>query len=424
MTVFLCSVLAALVVSALCSLLEATLLSLTPRDVAQLTSRRPRLGALWQHFKEHIEQPIAVILLLNTAAHTIGATIAGAKFEELFGDEQLLWFSLLFTLLMLQFTEILPKILAVRYNRELAPLIAFPLQLVVRVLSPLLYVVHLVNKPFEGKRDRSQPEVALEEIAALAGLARLANLIGSHQERIITGAIRLSQLRAHQVMIPLEQVVFLSTTQTVAEALVAAETDAHTRFPICDRGNHDQVLGYVNFKELVYLSRTPAGTDTLHSIIRPVQFVAAEHLVTRLLEVFVDQHTHMALVQDANGKTLGLVTLEDVLEELVGELEDEFDRLPRTCSLLSGRTWLVGGGLPLQALANQLGVVLPEMRGTTSAWIIQSLQRVPKPRETFSLGGLVITIRRVRRGKIVDLSVAPLVPPPAPSDREQLSPKP
>lgn len=121
MLVFVVSVLAALLVSFLCSILEATVLSLTPRQVANLSSRQPKLGAVWQHFKAHIDRPIAVILILNTAAHTIGAAIAGAKFEELYGDEGILWFSLLFTYVMLQFTEILLKSLGVHYNRQLAP---------------------------------------------------------------------------------------------------------------------------------------------------------------------------------------------------------------------------------------------------------------------------------------------------------------
>jgi CBS domain containing-hemolysin-like protein len=188
MIIFLASVLAALLISALCSLLEAAVLSFTPTQVAELSRRRPRLGGMWQHFKAHIERPIAVILILNTAAHTIGATVAGAKFDELYGGEGVLWFSLLFTYLMLQFTEILPKTMGVRYNRQLAPVVAYPLAGLVRLLAPVLFLIHLVNRPFEGRRrGGTEPNPTLNEIAALAGLARLSNLIGPHQERIIRG---------------------------------------------------------------------------------------------------------------------------------------------------------------------------------------------------------------------------------------------
>jgi CBS domain containing-hemolysin-like protein len=133
MAIFVASVFIALMVSALCSLLEATVLSLSPGQVDDLARRSPGVGSIWQGFKAQIQKPIAVILILNTAAHTIGATLAGAAFEEQFGTAGLLWFSLLFTYMMLQFTEILPKTMGVRYARQLAPVIARPLAVLVRV---------------------------------------------------------------------------------------------------------------------------------------------------------------------------------------------------------------------------------------------------------------------------------------------------
>ncbi|MHB8866741.1 MAG: CNNM domain-containing protein, partial [Pirellulaceae bacterium] len=123
MTLFIVSVSMALLISAICSLMEATLLSLTPSQVAELAHRQPKLGAIWQRFKANVQPPIATILLLNTAAHTIGASVAGSQFDELFGDEWILAFSLVFTFVMLQFTEILPKTIGVRYNREVARII-------------------------------------------------------------------------------------------------------------------------------------------------------------------------------------------------------------------------------------------------------------------------------------------------------------
>ncbi len=158
--------------SGLCSLLEAILLSFTPSQVAQLSRQQPRLGAIWQRFKENIDRPIAVILIVNTAAHTIGATIAGAQFELLYGNKYVFLFSLVLTFLMLQFTEILPKSLGVRHNRLLAPLIARPLSVGIRLLSPALYVIRLVNKPFESK-SRSDSAVTLDEITGLVSQARL-----------------------------------------------------------------------------------------------------------------------------------------------------------------------------------------------------------------------------------------------------------
>jgi len=405
-TLFISSVVLALAVSALCSLLEAALLSLTPTQVAELTNSQPRVGALWQSFKANIERPIAVILLINTAAHTIGATMAGAQFELVFGDKGVIWFSLIFTYLMLQFTEILPKTLGVRHNGRLAPLIALPLAFLVRVLSPILYVVHLINLPFEGRR-RAEKPAPLEEIAALAGLARLSRFISPHQERVIKGAAQLSERRVRDVMIPLEQISFLSTSQNPGEALIAAHLDPHTRFPISEGEDRNQVVGYVNLKELVYLLHTNPTNGTLRSIVRPVHFVTVEQPANELLRVFIERHEHMAIVRDGEGKTVGLVTFEDVVEELVGELEDEFDRLPRHLHSLAGGRWMAGGGLPTIELARKTGFDLPDAHGSTSTWLIERLGRTPKPNEVVSAGRAEFTVRRVRRGCIFEVSVAP-----------------
>ncbi len=404
MVLFLASVLTALLISACCSLMEAVLLSLTPSQIGEITARRPRVGAIWQKFKSNIDRPIAAILILNTAAHTIGAAVAGSQFDELYGDQWIFAFSLIFTYLMLQFTEILPKTIGVRYNRDAAVWIARPLSVLTRIMRPVVSLVHVLNKPFEGRRRPTAPH-AVEEITALAGLARISNQISQHQERIIRSATRLSQRKAREVMIPLEHVSFLSTSMSIGEALIAAHLEAHTRFPVSEAGDLRRVIGYINFKELIYFMRTNPNDPNLRGIIRPLYYATPEESAANLLRVFVDQHIHMAIVAEADGQTLGLVTLEDLVEELVGEIEDEFDRLPRMSHSLSGGTWMMGGGVTVGALNNTAGTRIPEEQETVSAWIIGRLGRLPKAGEVLREGEATITIRRVRRGKVFEVMV-------------------
>jgi putative hemolysin len=405
MTLLILSVTVALGISALCSLLEATLLSFSPGQVAELSQRRPKLGIVWQSFKKSIEQPISVILICNTAAHTIGATIAGAQFEELFGTQWIVVFSLVFTFLMLQFTEILPKTIGVRYNKRIAPMVALPLAFLVIVFKPVVWLVQLINLPFERKGDKDSPEATQSEITALAGMARLSKLIGTHQERIITGAWRLSHLAVREVMIPVDQVVFLSAELSLMDAILAAHMEAHTRFPIIEGKDNNKILGYVNFKEMIYRARTNPNDHSLRGIIRPVRFVNPDEPAAALLRLFIDQHEHMAIVRDTDGKTLGLITLEDVVEELVGELEDEFDRLPRMFHHLSGDTWMVGGGMPVKELQDRLQVQLSDPYGTVSAWLLRRFGRIPRVNEVYREAGLDFTVRRIRRGNIFECSI-------------------
>jgi putative hemolysin len=216
-------------------------------------------------------------------------------------------------------------------------------------------------------------------------------------------------------MIPLEQITFLGTSQNPSEALITAHLDPHTRFPISEGEDRNRVLGYVNLKELVYLLHTNPADRSLRGIIRPVHFVTVEQPANELMRVFIEHHEHMAIVQDGDGQTAGLVTFEDVVEELVGELEDEFDRLPRHLHSLTGGIWMAGGGLPVSERAQKTGFDFPEAQGSTSAWLIRRLGRTPKPGEIVRIAGAEVMIRRVRRGGVFEVSVTPAgTHPPAP----------
>ena len=404
MTIFVASVAVALCISFLCSLMEAALLSLTPSQVADLSARHPKIGTIWRGFKTNIERPIAAILILNTAAHTIGASVAGSQFDELFGDQWIWLFSILFTFAMLQYTEILPKTLGVYFNQTIAIWIARPLFLAIRFFAPLIHVLHVLNRPFEGRRTEKRAPATLEEITSLAAMARLSKHIGPHQERIISRATKLSQTSTRQVMIPIEQVAMLSTSQTLNQALIAAHIDAHTRFPVCEGDDRNRIVGYANFKELVYFMSTNPSDPSLKGIIRPVHFVDPDSSASDLLKTFIDQHEHIAIVRDAQGRCLGLITLEDLIEEMVGELEDEFDRLPRHVHSLSGGTWMFGGGVQVSEVAAKLGCPPMAASGTLAAWLEKGLGQTPKPGLILRHDGTEVTVRRVRRGRVFEAS--------------------
>ena len=408
MTILITSMAVALILSAACSLLEAVLLSLTPLHIAALSERFPAAARAWERHKAEIQRPIAVILIINTLAHTIGATVAGAQFEHLYGAQWLAAFSLFFSFLILQFTEILPKTIGVRYNETLAPYIAVPLATTVRLMSPALFLIRWMNRPFESRKGTERPQTgALEDIATMAGMARISNLIGPHEENIIKSAAHISTTSAEEVMLPVDQITFLSTKQTMTDAVLTAHFDPHTRFPIIEGDDKNAVLGYANFKEMIYRARTNPGDPSLRGIIRPVHYVAPESPAAELLKAFVEEHVHMAIVRSADGRTLGLVTMEDLVEELVGELEDEFDRLPRMFHALSGGMWMVGGGYPIAQLAQTLSVTLPDAQGSTSAWLIARMGRLPALNEVHTESGLEFFIRRTRRGKIFEVAVTP-----------------
>ena len=254
--------------------------------------------------------------------------------------------------------------------------------------------------------------MSLDEVVALAGHARLVHLITPQQENIITKAAYLSKQTATDIMAPVEQVTFLSSDQTLPQAIVTAHLDPHTRFPVIEKGNRDAVLGYINFKELVYRVRTNPAEPTLHGVIRPVRFVPPEMPCHQVLRAFVDEHEHMAIVRDQQGRTAGLITLEDVVEVLLGDLQDEFDHLPRMCHSLSKGVWIVGGGIPMSELATRLGMPAVAVEGTLSDWMAARLGGKLVVDQRLRVEPLEFTVRRIRRGKPFEVLISPVGPPP------------
>lgn len=393
----------ALAVSFLCSLLEACLLSLSNADLSVLEGKSPRAGAVWRRFRENLQRPLAVILILNTLAHTIGAALSGAEFERLYGDRWLFVFSIALSLAMIQWTEILPKSLGARYNRPIARATALPMELATRLLTPVVALIRFLNRPFEGRG--GQGLTTVQEIQALARHAADAREIGHAQGRIIAGASGLSERRIRDLMIPRDEISFLSASMSLNDALIKAHQDAHTRYPLCDGDDPDRLVGYVNFKEIVAALRTNPENASLRGICRPLITLGPDDRAAEVLRRLVDEHQHIAAVKDGQGRVLGLLTLEDILEEPLGDVLGEFDRPPILLHALSDNLLMAGGGCPMERVAARLGLRLEDAKGTLSEWILRRLQGSPLAGATVSAEGLKATIRRVRRRKVFEAVV-------------------
>ncbi len=402
--ILIASMATAITVSFLCSLLESALLSLTPSQLADIRTNNPRRGELCARLKRDIEQSLAVILICNTAAHTIGAALAGAEFAKLFGAGWLGLFTLAFTLLMVQYTEILPKTLGVYYNCRIISVSAGALVGMTIILSPLIRLVHLINRPFEVKSSDNQPTAA-SEIAALANMARREQKISSQQEHILLATPKLSERRAVQVMVPVENISFISSEQTPAEALNTAPADFHTRYPVCENGDRNKVVGYINFKELVATFRAHPERTSLRDIVRPIAFVSPDDTAANLLEKFALQHIHLAIVRNAQGHSLGLITMEDIIEELIGDLDDEFDPLPKTFYSPSEGIWVIGGGILTAMIAAETPLAIPKSGLMLSDWFCRQLRRGPKVGDVLKYHNAEFYVRKIRRGRVLEFNV-------------------
>ncbi len=407
----------------------------------QIMARENRAGAKAAlYMKENMEASLAAVQLAITLLAAIAAAIGGlgaAEFIKPYFRENLglspafsavLAIALVvvpLTLFTMMFGELIPKVFSLR-NKEWVCLRLSP------VMRWFCFSVWPAVWMFEGAvrgimrwterrwRPWTDPSVKREaiellELRAHAAYARASRVIGEQQEAIILGAARLSSRTVQEIMLPADHITMLNVSASLEESLIAAHLEMHTRFPVAERaGDPQSILGYVNFKDLVALMRLsrPHGAS-LHSVLRPMPSLPADLTLTGCLERMIHEHTHIALVRDKAGRVVGLITLEDILEELVGEIEDEYDRLP-VHIVPSGQAWVVGGAVPLARLKELTGIDLAaHLSGKrvgvgprhVSDWAILHLQRPPRGGDIIETAGLRVIVRKVRRHKVLEAQV-------------------
>jgi putative hemolysin len=229
--------------------------------------------------------------------------------------------------------------------------------------------------------------------------------MGEREEKIVLAAAHLSTHRAADIMIPAQDISMIYAGSTLAQALVKAHLDMHTRFPVCMVNDDPQTIQrYLNFKDIVSALRVNPADPTIKGISRPIASVQEDLPLPKLLEMMIQEKNHIVIVVSKEGAVLGMITLEDIIEELVGEIEDEFDRLPTHLHPCPAG-WIVGGGVQMTTVASTLGL----------DWSGKFTGKVPtlaewcknlKAGDTLELDNIRVIPRKFRRKKLSEAIVS------------------
>ncbi len=406
MLLFVTAVGVVLVVSFLCSIFESVLLSVTRPQIEKLTHDGRRSGTLLKRFKENIDVPIAAILILNTAAHTVGASVAGASYANVFDPATLWIFTIVFTLAVLLLTEIIPKTLGVSYAPTLATPVAHGIQWLTILLKPLVVVSERISRSLRA--GAHTPVTSPEEIRLLASLGRSEGVVGQRTAGMIVGATHLGELKVSDVMLPREEVHYVSGTMQRVEALAFVRDTRHSRYPYSPTGDIDDVTGVVLVKELLHWKLTNDGETVDWDSLRQDALVVPENLpLMRLMRMFQESHRHMAIVVDEYGSVKGIATLEDVLEEIVGDIFDESDRPSKDIVERKDGAMYVKANVDLRKLSAALGVSFePESEVTTVGGLVtERLEQIPSVGDSVEWNGYWITVIRADRQRATMVSV-------------------
>lgn len=320
MTVLIFFALMAIGISFLCSVMEAALLSITPSYIAQLEDKNPRLYKKVSYLKQNIDNPLAAILSLNTIAHTVGATGVGAQVAEMYGNAYIGLASGLMTIAILVLSEILPKSIGAKYWKKLIPTMVFTLEIMMFLLKPFLWMSKLITRWFDSNEEDSNIK---DEIKALAKMGRDEKIIDENKYRVIANIINLQEVKVKDIMTPRIVVHKVNPKMTIKEFDEFITTSPFSRFPIVDE--HEQnFLGYIH-KSSSYKAR---DSELVDEYARPMRSYSTEAPLELVLSNMIDDRNHMALVIDQFENWAGIITLEDIIETILGkEIVDETDQV-------------------------------------------------------------------------------------------------
>ncbi|HME96087.1 MAG TPA: hemolysin family protein [Candidatus Udaeobacter sp.] len=359
-----------------------------------------------------LEQPheLLVTLLVGITVVNIGASaLAAAIAEQLFGSHGLAIAIAAMVFLLTIFGEVLPMTLAVEYPVRFASWVSRPVVWLSMALKPIrvglgaftAITVRLVG----SERRRGQPEISEEELRTLVDVGAREGVVERSEREMIHKVFELEDTLVREVMVPRPDMFCLDVTTEPAQLLPLLREQLHSRVPVYEE-TVDQIVGVLYTKDLLpYLSGLPADFS-LRPHLHPPYFVPGSKRADALLREFQAKKLHLAVVVDEYGGTAGLVTLEDLLEELVGEIRDEYDEDERLIQRVAPRSFRVSGRLAIDELNTATGLQIPDDAfDTVGGWVLDLFGRVPHKGEKTEADGVRVAVEKVERTRVLEVLV-------------------
>ena len=429
-------ILAMLLLNGVFAAYEIALASVRPSRLKALADQRRSGAATALRMKDRMEGSLAVVQLGITLVGAIAAATGGASIDEWLTPILTTWgvserlaqfialtcFVVPLSAVTIVIGELIPKVLALKNPEWICTALSPVMWAFSWVVSPAVWFLEGLTKSLVAVVERLLParkaedhQTGLHELRAQVNMLRASKAIGVQEERIILQASKLSAMKVQDIMMPEDDIVMVVADAPLSENLVIAHMDMHTRFPVTTKkGDPQAIIGYVTFKDMVLLAKTHPGNPVIREIVRQIISLSQEMPLSEALKRMINEHHHLALVRDASGAVVGMITQEDVFEELVGDIQDEFDRLPRHINP-AGHQLVVGGGVPLvqlrQVLQRQdLGEELSPTT-TLNDWLNHDREMPLRGGDMVVIDRVWVQVRKVRRRRITEAVLDPLGSP-------------
>lgn len=418
-----------LALNALLAAYEMALASVS-RTKLSILAQEKRMGAEQALFmKDHMEGSLAVVQIGITLVGAIAAAAGGAGADEMFSPILQEWLSipkrladalsvavvvLPLSFITIVFAELTPKTFAIK-NKEFVVLKFSPVMRVLyTILSPIVHIMEnlvrfCTKKTFTKTPDPKEAQkAAMADLRTAAAIASSSRLFGKTEEKIVLSSAMFCIRKIREIQVPLDQVYMLDAGDSIADTFVKAHLDMHTRFPVRENPSDPQsIIGYLNFKDIFLSTKMAAGSPTsARTIVRPMLRLEADTLISAALEKLMKDKQHICLVTEGD-KITGILTLEDIFEEMVGEIEDEYDFFPAYIRPF-GTSLIASATAKMTDVFERLGVPAPQDLAPTATvlqWTTQKLGRALDKNDKLKADGLLVDPRKFRRHKLMEVLI-------------------
>lgn len=395
--------------SAFFSSAETAFISLSKTRIQYLVESGVHGAAHIQKIMNRPERLLATILLgnnlVNVAAASLGTAMAVKVWD---GDVGILISTILVTIILLVFAEVTPKTVALKHAERLALIYVYPMQFINMVVSPLAIGLSWIGTVFAGRRGGVKPLiVSVEEIRSMISAGKEEGTVEEAQAEMLHNVFEFGHRSVSDIMTPRPEVIAIEEGTKLADFLSIYSDYPHTRFPVY-RDSLDHVVGIISVKDVLMAEARGAmdKNSIIDELVRPVHFVPETKRVVKLLAEMQDHRNHMIVVVDEFGVTSGIVTVEQLVSEIVGEMGDELKQVDKDFEVIDDKTIQIDGGMRIEEANQELELGLPAGDyDTVAGFLLSLLGHIPKEGERIKYGNLKMTVTHMRELRIEKIMV-------------------
>lgn len=394
--------------SAIVSCSEAAILSLNYAKAKEIesnakTRKEKKAAHKLLHVKEDLQKYISSIVVLNNIINIIGSMYVGYLAAKMFGEFYLGIVSGILTFLIILFSEIIPKIIGEKHSSKIALKVTGPLIIITYILKPVVLTLNYLTRIFV-KDTGYRTKVSEGEIREMALLGKQEGSINMYESELIENVFDMNDIEVYDIMVPRTKIVRFKDTDSYLTIISAAKKTGFTRFPVTKDG---EIVGLINIKDL-FKFHGKENQFSIDKILRPIEYAPESMKLSTLEQKLRRNRTHMAVIVNEHGDFTGIVTLEDIFEELLGDIEDEFDQGDgEVFKKIANGHFIIDGSYDISELEEKLFLDL-EIGGdytTVNGYITAKLGRIPKLKEELKIKHGVFIVNKVNNKQILEVEL-------------------